>query len=163
MSESANPFAPPQAEVHDVAVDGPVLGRRTQRLFAALVDTAIYLALFFGLNALLRLNLLAGDSALQVAVNGLIGAAMFLAVQGYTLVTRGQTLGKIALGLRIVRSDGSRVGAARILGLRYGVGFLVAIVPVLGNIYGLLDALLIFRESRKCLHDNIADTIVVQA
>ena len=27
----------------------------------------------------------------------------------------------------------------------------------------LVDALLIFRDSRKCLHDNIADTIVVKA
>jgi uncharacterized RDD family membrane protein YckC len=30
-------------------------------------------------------------------------------------------------------------------------------------LYGLIDSLLIFRESRRCLHDNIADTIVVKA
>jgi uncharacterized RDD family membrane protein YckC len=27
--------------------------------------------------------------------------------------------------------------------------------------FGLLDAVLIFRESNKCLHDNVAGTLVV--
>jgi hypothetical protein len=39
----------------------------------------------------------------------------------------------------------------------------LASIPVIGTIYGLLDVLLIFRASRRCLHDNIADTIVVTA
>ena len=38
-----------------------------------------------------------------------------------------------------------------------------ASIPVIGTVYGLLDVLLIFRASRRCLHDNIADTIVVTA
>jgi len=37
------------------------------------------------------------------------------------------------------------------------------LVPGIGQIYSIVDALLIFRQSRKCLHDNIADTIVVKA
>ena len=36
-------------------------------------------------------------------------------------------------------------------------------VPIVGAFYALVDCLLIFRESRRCLHDNIADTIVVTA
>lgn len=163
MSESANPFAPPQAEVRDVAGPGLALAGRGQRLLAALIDTGIYLALLFGLNTVLGLQLFASQSAAQVATASLLGVVMFLVVQGWPLVKRGQTLGKIALGLRIVRPDGSRVGPGRLLGLRYGVGFLLALIPVLGNVYSLLDSLLIFRESRKCLHDNIADTIVVTA
>jgi hypothetical protein len=35
-------------------------------------------------------------------------------------------------------------------------------IPV-SYIYPLIDVLLIFRSSRKCLHDSIADTIVVKA
>jgi hypothetical protein len=29
-------------------------------------------------------------------------------------------------------------------------------------IYSLVDCLMIFRKSRRCLHDEIADTIVVK-
>jgi uncharacterized RDD family membrane protein YckC len=79
------------------------------------------------------------------------------------LVRHGQTVGKRVLGMRILRSDGTRCSPGRIIGLRYGVGFLLTVIPVVGSLYALLDALLIFRGSRKCLHDNIADTIVVNA
>ena len=36
---------------------------------------------------------------------------------------------------------------------------LISIVPL----YGVLDVLFIFGESRQCLHDKIAGTIVVKA
>ena len=41
------------------------------------------------------------------------------------------------------------------------LGWVIASVPLVGSLYALVDALLIFRSSRKCLHDTIADTIVV--
>jgi len=37
-----------------------------------------------------------------------------------------------------------------------------AFIPLFGQIDAIVNSLLIFRESRKCLHDNIADTIVVK-
>ena len=36
-------------------------------------------------------------------------------------------------------------------------------VPFVGGLVSLVDALLIFRDDRRCLHDEIADTIVVTA
>ena len=33
----------------------------------------------------------------------------------------------------------------------------------IGNLISLVDILLIFRSSRQCLHDQLADTIVVDA
>ena len=62
-----------------------------------------------------------------------------------------------------MRSDGSKASLLRLAGLRYFASSLLDLVPVVGWIYALVDALLIFRDSRKCLHDNIADTIVVRA
>ena len=62
-----------------------------------------------------------------------------------------------------MRSDGSQASFARIVGLRYFTTSVLAPIPVVGSIYGLVDVLLIFRDSRRCLHDNIADTIVVTA
>ena len=76
---------------------------------------------------------------------------------------RGQTVGKALLGVRIVRSNGERASLAQLLFVRYGVGYVMTIVMPVGQIYGMVDVLLIFRASRRCLHDLIADTIVVKA
>ena len=59
--------------------------------------------------------------------------------------------------------DDRAEGVGRLLlGLRYGVGMLMNVSAGLSMIYGLVDSLLIFRESRKCLHDSIADTRVIK-
>ena len=162
MSDTANPFAPPTAEVADIAAAGSqALGTRGARFGAALIDLAIHLALFFGALWLLGWSLTDDAFANTARMVGL-SLVIFFAVQGVPLARRGQTLGKMMLGLRIVRPDGGRVPALRMFGLRYVVGTLVGAVPVIGWIYSLLDALLIFRASRRCLHDQIADTIVVR-
>ena len=161
MSEASNPFAPPTAEVADIAAAGtPLLGTRGARFGAALIDLAIHLALFFAVIWLLDWRV-TEDFANTARMVGL-SLAIFFAVQGAPLAQRGQTVGKMVLGLRIVRTDGSRVAPLRLFGLRYVVGNFVGAVPYLGWIYGLVDALLIFRESRRCLHDQIADTIVIR-
>ena len=95
--------------------------------------------------------------------NLVVGFILFLLIHGYLIATRGQTVGKALLKIRIVRSDGSPASFGRIVGLRYLPTSVLASIPVIGTIYGLLDVLLIFRASRRCLHDNIADTIVVTA
>jgi uncharacterized RDD family membrane protein YckC len=63
------------------------------------------------------------------------------------------------LGIKVVRTDGSPASVGRIFWLRNVVNGLIGIVPL----YGLVDVLFIFSESRQCLHDKIADTAVVKA
>ena len=75
----------------------------------------------------------------------------------------GQTIGKRLLRIKVVRSDGSPVSFGRYLGLRVIPLQLVAQVPIVGLFIALADSLAIFRDSRKCLHDDVADTIVVTA
>lgn len=162
--DNNNPFAPPRAEVADVAVAGPALAGRGNRFLAAMVDVVIQIAAYFGLAWLLGLNAFDEQASVgKQVLLGLLGMVLFLVIQGPLLVRQGQTWGKKALGIRIVRSDGSRASAGRVLGLRYVLGGLITSVPVLGMLYALVDGLLIFRASRQCLHDNIADTIVVTA
>ncbi|MBB3195322.1 RDD family protein [Roseateles terrae] len=160
-------FAAPEAFVEDVGTSGGVLAGRGVRLVAALLDGVLLGGIVFGLMAasptISRLLSPENPSYFAVHWSGLlIGLPLFLLVQGWTLVSRGQTLAKIVFGLRIVRTDGSKVDPFRILGLRYGVGYLTAITTGTQMLYGLIDALLIFRESRQCLHDTIADTKVIK-
>ncbi len=161
---AGNPFAPPKADVADVgAGNAPVLATRGNRLLATIIDFAAQIAVMMVVNLALPFSLFSdqGPDAAPLAA-GLVGIVIWFVLQGPILVKRGQTLGKVALGMRIVRPDGSRVGPARMLGLRYGVGWAVGLIPLVNVIYGLIDSLLIFRASHRCLHDQIADTIVVR-
>ena len=60
---------------------------------------------------------------------------------------------------RSCAADGSPASLGRLIWLRNVVNGLISIIPL----YGLVDMLFIFGESRQCLHDKIADTIVVKA
>ena len=163
-------YAPPQAHVDDVdaTTDGPVLATRWQRFGAVLIDGALVFAAVWVVGKLLPWDIWAVDPNMTIwtttpVANILVSMLAFAAVHAYLLVKRGQTVGKFALGIRITRPDGSLPSLGRVLGLRYFLGYATTILPVLGQVYGLIDCLTIFRSSRRCLHDVIADTIVVQA
>ena len=51
--------------------------------------------------------------------------------------------------------------AVKILGLRYVLVMLVAVIPFIGGLLGVIDFLFIFRSDRRCVHDLIAGTKVV--
>ena len=159
---------------------GRVLAGRGTRLSAAGIDGAIFMLAF--LPALVDITQAIVRRYLEeetlgwsftwsagVAVTGLLLLALGVATT--ILVARGgQTVGKKLLGIRVVRSDGSPAGLGRIFWLRnvaasvpsllqFGGSALTAV----GLLYSLVDDLLIFGDTRQCLHDRIADTIVVRA
>ena len=164
-----NPFAPPTAHVADIESSGaPGLGGRGARFGAAVIDTLIQLAAYFALaftlfSSLMPTSTTTGSIVGMFALQIVASFVLFIVIHGYLLATQGQTVGKKLLGLRIVRSNGERASVVRLVGLRYFLGWIIAVVPFVGMIYALVDCLMIFRESHKCIHDNIADTIVVKA
>jgi uncharacterized RDD family membrane protein YckC len=182
MSEVAasNPFAPPRALVEDRpdASLERVPATRGSRLAAVLIDSLAVggVVAVIGIVAAIAVPAYTsyqrqsgGDPAQKGPVVLLVGLLIFAAVMGVlawnaVLVYRyGQTIGKRAMGIRVVRTDGSRVAFGRFVFLRWLPLFVVGMIPWVGYASSLIDALLIFRETRQCLHDNIADTIVVTA
>jgi uncharacterized RDD family membrane protein YckC len=168
-STSAAPqrYAPPMAEVADVPASGQaVLAGRGLRLVGSIIDGVILLGLFWLVGKITPWNIFSPSMAnagfLAMLGVQVIGFVLLAAVNGYLLATRGQTVGKLLLGMRIARPDGSATTLGRSLGLRYGVGYLLTSVPIVGMAFWLVDSLLIFRADRRCLHDLIADTIVVK-
>ncbi len=164
-----NRFAAPLAEVADVAPShqAGTLAGRGSRLGAAMIDGVITVSALGAVALLTPFNLFVTDPAqglwLAMARNMLVGFACFLLFHGYLLATHGQTIGKMLVKIRIVRTDGSRASFARLVGLRSLVNSLITVIPVAGALYGMVDALFIFRAERRCVHDLIADTVVVQA
>jgi len=164
-----NPYAPPQAAVLDVADSQTtaILADRGTRLGAAILDGLIffgmvYLPLFItGLGAgLAGENRNAAGSALAIGL-GLtcIGLGVWSWLTIRYVLRNGQSIGKKITGIKVTRTDGSPAALGRIFWLRNVVNGLISIIPL----YGLIDALFIFAESRQCLHDKIADTIVINA
>jgi uncharacterized RDD family membrane protein YckC len=160
-------YAPPTAEVADVSASSEAqLAGRGARLGGAIIDGVILLGLWWLVGLLTPWNIfspkLAQAGLMALLGMQLLGLLLFALVNGYLLMTRGQTVGKMLLGMRITRPDGSAATPGRVIGLRYGVGWLLSALPVVGMVYALVDCLMIFRADRRCLHDLIAGTIVVK-
>ena len=96
--------------------------------------------LFLGLTGLLTL--------LQVAIG--------VAYEAYFVSTRGGTPGKLALGLKIIRADGSPVSAGLAAG-RYFAQWISALTLAIGYIMAGFD------DQKRSLHDRICDTRVIHA
>jgi uncharacterized RDD family membrane protein YckC len=160
-------YAPPQTTVEDVApaVDGLQLASRWRRFSAVLIDLLAQGLAMWLVSLITPWNPWeAKDSNLWSLSleNSAFGFGLFVALQGYLLATRGQTIGKALLGMRITRPGGDKASIARVIGMRYGVGYAFNLFLAAALIFGLTDMVLIFRKSRRCLHDTIADTIVIR-
>ena len=167
-----NPYAPPQAVVADV-VDPRltnVAAERGTRLAAAILDGLImggmiYAPFFIG--AAIG-GITGGPSQAPFAMTGAMVAGLGVSAIGFAIwcwltimfVRRnGQSIAKKALNIKVVRTDGSPITLARLFFLRNVVNGALSIIPF----YGFIDLLFIFGEQRQCVHDKIADSIVVKA
>ena len=63
---------------------------------------------------------------------------------------------------KIVNLDGTQADVQTIAFKRYGVIAAISMIPVVGGIIGLINALMVFRAEHNCLHDDIAKTRVVK-
>jgi uncharacterized RDD family membrane protein YckC len=90
---------------------------------------------------------------------GFLGVLAMLGLQLYFCATYSQSIGKRLLGIKVVRVDSSPASLGRIIFLR---NLVPGLIGSLCGLFSLVDALFIFGEQRRCLHDHIADTIVVK-
>jgi uncharacterized RDD family membrane protein YckC len=84
--------------------------------------------------------------------------------QIYFLSKHSQSIGKHALKMRIVRIDDDQpAGFANGFVLRSLCNNLIGILlfPVTFGAYFIIDACFIFRDDRRCIHDLIANTKVI--
>jgi uncharacterized RDD family membrane protein YckC len=166
---AVDPYRAPAARltgVRPAPPGSPVLARRFTRLAAAILDS-----LFFLPVVLIPLVFVAGDQdaapnevlAVGVLVAVVVGVLAIIGVNLYFLARDGQSLGKKALKIRIVRVNDERASLGRIVVLRIMAPGLIGAIPLVGPFFSLADSLLIFAEDRRCIHDHFADTKVVEA
>lgn len=124
-----------------------VLAGRVSRLLAAILDVVLSIA-FLVIGGLMS------------PIWGPFALFAFLILQMILLTIDGQTVGKKAAGIRIVKSSTGENGGFFInVLLRWVVSGILGIIPF----YVLVDILFIFQNDRRCIHDMIAGTQVVKA
>jgi uncharacterized RDD family membrane protein YckC len=95
---------------------------------------------------------------------GLVGGTIAFVYDGFQHAKWGQTIGKRVMKIKVValpdRAPLSTFAAVK----RSAIYSLAPQVPGIGGIFGLLDSLWLLwdKPHRQCLHDKVADTVVIK-
>ena len=161
---STSPYTAPASSVGYAA--SPLQGGEVvhagfwKRVAAYLIDYVILFAVSMLVSVLTAMGALAGgsSSSAEIAgqiIGGLIGFFIGLAYYGwFHASTGGATPGKMAIGIKVVRSSGERISLARSIG-RYFATILSGLILAIGYLMAA------FTERKQALHDMLCDTVVV--
>ncbi|MEZ4374933.1 MAG: RDD family protein [Polyangiaceae bacterium] len=161
-----NPYAAPQGPEFPFASSTSdsmfIKAERGTRFAAKLIDGLCDVGAMLPGLAILFAGGAANEEALTVVgvlvmVAGLLGVAIY---QWIGIVKSGQTVGKRMMKIKVVKQDGSAVDFVSGVVLR---NWILAIAAQVVGAIGLVDALMIFTEQRRCLHDMLASTDVIVA
>lgn len=132
------------------------IGRRFVAIF---IDGCVIVLPFMILMVAMIFMTASGNS--NAPPPGLLTPIVFLPAIGYVvyeglmLAARGQTLGKMAMKIRVVRPDGQPIST----GQAWGRAFMRQILASCLSLFNYLPAF--FTKEKTCLHDLVANTRVV--
>lgn len=94
----------------------------------------------------------------------LLGVIALFIYQLMLYLRTGQTIGKKLMQVKVVSfTDGTVPGFGGLIGLREIVVKLIGAIPLIGFVFQIVDACFIFRTDRRCVHDLMANTKVIEA
>lgn len=141
----------------------PPLASRWKRLVARIIDgllvsipvTAVFSAASWGWDPW-------DDSGKSTGLSIIIAVVYFL-YEGLMLTTRGQTVGKMAMKIRVAMLDNGAVPEGRPGWTRAAVYSLPEVVPCCGFVFWLINVLWCTWDDpyHQCIHDKAAKTVVV--
>ncbi len=166
-----NPYAAPHARHghqprwgYEQAPEDPFFpAARGDRFISSLIDVfVVTLAMLLGVVVGVATGAAAGAEA-GIIVGFVVAGLCALGVeiwQWWLISSRGQSIGKRAMGIRIIRISGQPVDFVHGVVLREWVPMLINSFV---GVFSLIDILFIFRDDRRCLHDLMAQTRVIRA
>lgn len=134
------------------------------RVLAYVIDAIVLNAAFFAIGAIVGVDMIPIDPTKLDTAEDLPNMGLFeliaLAVTWlyFALMEsspRGATIGKMALGLRVVDEQGNRISFARATG-RFFAKFVSGIILLIGYL------MVAFTERKRGLHDMMAGTLVIK-
>ena len=166
MSDN-NVYSTPQAQLVEQVDDSEKpLASRWARLGASIIDSIIMMVIVIpvmyftgGFEGIMEGRQPGFVYSLGMAVLGIIG---FFAINYRYLIANGQTVGKKVLEIKIVDLNGNLPVFQPQLVIRYAVYMLPGQIPVVGQIFSIINILFIFGKEKRCIHDLVAKTKVVK-
>ena len=158
-------YTPQSTEATETPNETGVLASRWDRLFASILDAIIYCIFimpimyftggFDGMAQGIQPSL-----GYNLAI-GVVGIIAFIILNGKLLISSGQTIGKKAIGIKIVDLNGNLPTLNDHLLKRYAVFFIPGQIPFVGPLISIVNILFIFGNEKRCIHDLVAGTKVV--
>ncbi|MDE2838409.1 MAG: RDD family protein [Chloroflexota bacterium] len=146
---------------------------RLQRFIAFVIDFIILAVILGILTAIGIIEFALTEEGEFSRIDNLIQALIVVAYFVILTVAFGATLGKMALGMRVVDGNGNKAGAGPVLireVIARAVGALLTVVvgASIGQLVGIavvviIVIMILFDEKRQGLHDKIGGTFVVKA
>ncbi|GAB2653339.1 RDD family protein [Kribbella swartbergensis] len=138
------------------------IARMPTRALACAIDVILQ-SVVLGVLISLLAGFLVGGEASEALVVALIFTVVLVVVVGYRVVmetlTRGRTLGKMVLGLKVVRDDGSSIRFRHAL-VRTLMWFFVDFAPWFAASPGIVASLM--NKQGKRIGDMVAGTVVIR-
>lgn len=143
------------------------LARRGARLGASILDFVILLIFMGPISYFLGIfdyvqNGQQPPLSLTL-INVAISFTLYFAINWKHLNNNAQTFGKYVLNIRIANLDGSKPTIKELLLKRYLVFWGFPYVPFIGDVLNIINVLFIFRKDRRCIHDFVAGTKVINS
>jgi uncharacterized RDD family membrane protein YckC len=126
------------------------------RVVAYIIDSILLSLAFVAVGRLLNVNFIVIDMKRfdpMASVVSLVAGSLYFALMESS--ARGATVGKMAVGLRVVTAQGERLSFGHATG-RYFAKFISAFLLGIGFL------MVAFTEKKRGLHDMIAGTLVVK-
>lgn len=158
--QQSSPFnSPPSGPVVDNTAS---LGKRFQAMVIDVVIMMVCIFPFAQNQGLMEIAETQGAIPPELALKlVLFQLMMFFILHGFLLHQYGQTIGKRIIGIAIVTLDNQKPAFLPLIAQRYISQWLMGMVPVLGIFLRLADVLAIYRADRRCIHDHLAKTKVI--
>ncbi|MCG7499648.1 RDD family protein [Vibrio sp. Of7-15] len=141
------------------------LASRWSRFWAGVIDFIVFITfiipIFFYTDVGERMTSSGQVSPMETALFVVYSWLTYLLCNGYLLHKKGQTIGKNVFEIAIVDLDERLLGLPKLLVKRSLPMVILGYIPFIGSFMSLINILFIFRKDKRCLHDLIAGTKVI--
>jgi uncharacterized RDD family membrane protein YckC len=162
-----NNFKAPEAELLTEDNDsGTELASRWSRLWGSLIDGLVMLVVLVPIMFITGYTayIMEGTEPSFIFTFAMLFASIiiFFAINYKLLRDNGQTIGKKAVGTKIVGINDEKAQINDHILKRYLTYFIPGQIPIIGSIFSLINLLFIFGAEKRCIHDLAGKTKVVK-